>query len=510
MRTGRHRKTVLLLMLVSAPLWVACLLLFVETAFRVYGRVRYDIAHSNVIKAGDEYRKLDDAIFQEIMKEYPPPDSVPWNLPLRNTFTALDEDGRKQLAITRKELILVCDQNGAIEDVYPCTEIEELKLISETVHVGDSLGVVLPERELDDAITSIRYAGENEKPVRDYKVPLPNGQEYLAEFNALRISARPSFAVFLGDSRYARLGSTYRPNIYRHNWYMAQYLNSAFWTNSRGFRDDETALPKPDGVVRIVCVGGSTTVEGPHNELTYPSLLEKTLRDRLQTNAIEVINCGVDALGFPTEEERMPDWLALEPDLIIHYNIVNNMPDVLNNAIRKSGMRSGWKGRSRELAANSKLLATVFPELFLPAEKYVVSEIEEMANMCFAKMSEQAQANGAALAVASFAVPQVNSITVDERYYFDHSFHTYLITRATTADYNWAMDIYNNTVRAFCQKNNVLYIPVAENFSGGADTFTDICHLRLRGIELKAKIMADNLEAFVHERLEMRGNIGRN
>jgi len=39
-------------------------------------------------------------------------------------------------------------------------------------------------------------------------------------------------------------------------------------------------VPKPAGVFRIACVGGSTTVEGPHNELTYPNYLERMLGAR--------------------------------------------------------------------------------------------------------------------------------------------------------------------------------------------------------------------------------------
>ena len=125
-------------------------------------------------------------------------------------------------------------------------------------------------------------------------------------------------------------------------------------------RDRETEVPKPKGIVRIVCVGGSTTVEGPHNELTYPNFLERLLREHLRTDTIEVINGGVDALGFPTEMERMPDWMSLEPDLIIHYNIVNDLPNILINAVNKSEMREGWRGRARKLAAKSLSLLLCF------------------------------------------------------------------------------------------------------------------------------------------------------
>jgi len=502
MKAKTSRTVLVLMIFLATPFWIICLFLASETAWRIYGGMRFVIAHSHIIKEIDEYRRADDVIFQEISKKFPPPDTVAWNVPPRETFIGLDEPARAKLAETRHELILICDERGQITAVYPCTGIPQMKMLSETISVGDTLRVFLPEQEFDDAVRAIRETGEDERPLRDYNIPLPDGTTYFTEFYAFRISDAPLYAVFLGGSRYETLGRAYRPDFYLENWYVGQFLNSTFWTNSRGMRDRETTVPKPSGVVRIVCVGGSTTVEGPHNELTYPKFLEKLLRERLNTDAIEVINGGVDALGFPTEMERMPDWLALDPDLIIHYNIVNNMPGILDNAIRKSGMRDGWRGRVRELAAKSKLLTCLFPNWFRPPEAYVAEEIKVLANVCFAKMAEQAQAKGAALAVASFAVPDVNSISSCERIYFDYSFHTFPLARATTADYNWAMGLYNQTVREYCQESGVLYIPVAENFSGGVDTFTDICHMRLRGIELKARIMADHLEAFVRGRLE--------
>src|SRR3990172_3049290 len=36
--------------------------------------------------------------------------------------------------------------------------------------------------------------------------------------------------------------------------------------NSRGYRTHEFAVPKPEGLVRVVCIGASTTVAGRTNE----------------------------------------------------------------------------------------------------------------------------------------------------------------------------------------------------------------------------------------------------
>ena len=63
-------------------------------------------------------------------------------------------------------------------------------------------------------------------------------------------------------------------------------MGQVYETNSRGFRAAEYAIPKPEGILRIACVGASTTVEGPRNDWTYPALLEKDLRGRLGSERV--------------------------------------------------------------------------------------------------------------------------------------------------------------------------------------------------------------------------------
>jgi hypothetical protein len=65
--------------------------------------------------------------------------------------------------------------------------------------------------------------------------------------------------------------------------------------NSLGFRTHEFAVPKPPGLLRVVCIGGSTTVAGRTNDETYPAHLERMLRARHPGLTIEVLN----QLGYP-------------------------------------------------------------------------------------------------------------------------------------------------------------------------------------------------------------------
>ena len=84
--------------------------------------------------------------------------------------------------------------------------------------------------------------------------------------------------------------------------------------NARGFRGPEPAVPKKNGVKRLVVIGDSIA-EGHGNEFaqTFPYLLNK----HLQSSGWEVVNAGVQGASpiyYATNAER---YLALQPDAVL-------------------------------------------------------------------------------------------------------------------------------------------------------------------------------------------------
>jgi hypothetical protein len=93
-----------------------------------------------------------------------------------------------------------------------------------------------------------------------------------------------------------------------------------FRTNSRGFRTPEVAIPKPDGVYRIVLFGSSNTMgHGVGDDEAYPRLMEPWL-DRA-TGAgvrVEVVNLSVSGDSPSRRLARMIEQAPLyEPDWIL-------------------------------------------------------------------------------------------------------------------------------------------------------------------------------------------------
>lgn len=97
--------------------------------------------------------------------------------------------------------------------------------------------------------------------------------------------------------------------------------------NSLGYRGGEIELPKPEGVYRIVALGGSTTYStGTTAEESYPALLQQILRENYGYEHVEVINAGF--IGYSSWESVVNlafRVLELEPDHIIHYAAINDL-----------------------------------------------------------------------------------------------------------------------------------------------------------------------------------------
>lgn len=107
--------------------------------------------------------------------------------------------------------------------------------------------------------------------------------------------------------------------------YLNYGLNPA-WDdiNQRGIRGDLVDVPKPDGVYRIVALGGSTTFgHALAVDETWPAQLERILRD--EYGPVEVVNLGSPGYySLDSVVNLATRGLAHEPDMVIVYHGVND------------------------------------------------------------------------------------------------------------------------------------------------------------------------------------------
>ena len=101
-----------------------------------------------------------------------------------------------------------------------------------------------------------------------------------------------------------------------------------FRINSMGFRGREISAEKKAGVLRVVCLGGSTTFDigSLGTALPWPEVLEGELRRRFGTQEIEVLNLGIPgATSLDSLIDLQMRALPLQPDIVILYQSHNDL-----------------------------------------------------------------------------------------------------------------------------------------------------------------------------------------
>lgn len=230
--------------------------------------------------------------------------------------------------------------------------------------------------------------------------------------------------------------------------------------NEQGWRSDPVQVPKPSGMYRIACCGGSTTVEGWTNETTYPAILQAELRRAFDSTQFEVVNCGVSGFCVKDELERLDDVLALEPDMVVEYGAVN---DIIVS-MREPG--------------NEDSDAALERRVFL--------RLKAMAARC--------REEGVQFAVCTVSRPTIEEMSEDKTIFFDWNLEDYWkCNGCRMEDYCEIVDAYNSKLEKFCAANDLTLIPVAAQLKGGFETFVDVCHMTPEGIARKTRIIASEL-----------------
>ena len=267
-------------------------------------------------------------------------------------------------------------------------------------------------------------------------------------------------------------------------------------TNSLGWRSPEVELPKPEGVYRIVCVGGSTTVGGWTNETTYPAVLQEALRLRFPDHSIEVVNAGVSGLESFGESRKVKEYLKLQPDLIVEYNVVNDISRYLAPNWTK-GHR--WTQR---IASKSTFVRTRLGGFLRPDPAAIDRDLTNFTLANLSNLGRAARAAGVPIAFASFAAPDLAKLNQTEIEFFDHDVRfVWGMHNHNLESYLQIVERYNALLQQMAQQSGFEYIAFAESFDPGPDGFLDICHLTTEAQRLKGELFAELLAPLIESEL---------
>lgn len=452
---------------------------------------------------------------QEILENSHFPDSAPpadmkRDLPSRDTFAQLEEAGRQKFADERRELICVVAPSGQILSCHAGGDHPTIQHLTAKAEKASQIAEVLDAQTVTDCMDALAAFGPNNTmAIREYPVTLADGTTDTCTFRFRFLgdneSSPSSIAVFIGLSKYLRLWAHYRPNYYQNSDQDAlypQYKFCEFWTNSLGFRDREMPLSPIPGTVRIVCYGGSTTVEGPRNDLTYPKYLERRLRDALKNDNIEVVNCGTDGLCAPMEVAEIGGILDLKPDLVIQYSFVNDISTAVSVYVKEYEKDSGGMDRVRQSLRKSRFLESHFKSWLLPARVHMEKAIKKQGLDAHQAIWERARSAGVRVAACSIAYPNPRKLPRIEYLCYDIRYRPLPWGQLDIFTHVAMVETYNRLLKEMCDREGTLYVPVAENLAGGTETFADPVHLNVKGIEEKADIIFEAIRPMVEEMLQ--------
>ncbi len=438
----------------------------------------------------------------EILPQPTAEEEMAWRAPFFHEYEDLD---RYFFAGVYSMRVMMLRGSGALSFVY-----------SGPHHVlGSDLTEFLPE---DDAprildATSQLLSGAAAHVMVDRAQPLPNvpfGYFMLpVRENDVQAAITPHVWLLYPDAAFWRSDNTaslwelpyviYRKHAERRNHIGLLGESEDYRINNYGFRDLDIIMPKPEGTFRILCIGASTTEEGIVNDLTYPALLETLLNMGFDDKVVDVVNCGVSGMNAMKHRARVPDYLALEPDMLVIYNAVNDICHIL--------MRRwiDYAGATQKMLRKSRFITHYMNRLLLPSDDEIRADIEAFNLSHLRCIIREAARRDIPVAVCSFAAPDRPSLSRDAYDYYNYQTMREWGGRYITFDsYLHALALYNDALAQLCRDENLLYIPVAEKLRGGAEIFGDICHLRNPGIQRKAEIIADALFPVIEEVFDKR------
>ncbi len=485
------------LVLVFLPFWLVVGLLAAEVYARYamgkYWRDGFQLNMRHLVKIGVDNRA-------EIATHAPDLASLPSFDDQVAAFAKMGDADRLAWAQRRHEVAVVFNSAGEILKCY-APGGEDVGALGDMLKPGAKLKELLPPiyglpdpgnltQLLTDAINT-----EKEGSFRGPKeLLLPDGRTILVQMQFRPIEPGKEALLCLRQSIWKVFAQRFRENVEitdNFDWEEASLDTAQFRTNNAGFRGPDISMPKADGVFRILCIGGSTVVEGLTDELTYPGLLQKMLRDYLHTDKVEVVNCGVFGGDTFSESKSVDRYAALQPDMVVYYNFINDFRNFCCTELQHVGGGGQPSGLPLKNALrHSRFVFKYRPSLLVPTEEQLASLLNTHYFPALAEFAGTLRKTGAEIAFCSFVCPEPAKFSAEDKWLFDYSLYRFTWTQQAMdcAGYAASVQNYHSLLKRFCAENHATYLPVAENFPcDDPALFSDICHMVPSGIRKKAE-----------------------
>jgi len=270
--------------------------------------------------------------------------------------------------------------------------------------------------------------------------------------------------------------------------------------------EQHAAVPKPEGLYRVLCLGGSTT-EGSEGSAPYPLQLEKMLREKYPQRNIEVINAGK---YFYTTQHSIIQYLFylkdLKPDLIIMFHAINDFfPSFLTPPLSCPPFRKDY---GHYYGALAYIRFPVLFEEFLSGFFYADLRREKLQPAAFSDLkSLPCFKRNLETIIEITKCEGIQLILSDQAHCFsainEHDPETLLITSdflidkkhfADEKSWHDAMDLFNKATKDTADTFSVPFVSQSEAFKGRSELFhQDAVHKTTEGNGLIARLFFDKI-----------------
>lgn len=263
--------------------------------------------------------------------------------------------------------------------------------------------------------------------------------------------------------------------------------------NGLGYRTREFSPQKPEGTVRVLCIGGSTTVAGRTNDETYPALLEARLRGRWPGLPLEVLNLGISGVNSEDWLAWLDKLLSWDPDLIVQYEAIN---DISWLDLPRYASRHPLRRRLRDSLLLERLQG-FDPKALDPDIRSTLRCREEMDRRC--------RSRGVAYLTATFAAPDASKASKEMRQHLDTNiaFWTRYYPIRSFPLYAAILARHNAQLAEFTAHQGMSLARVHEQLTEPT-LFIDACHFTPEGIAKLAEALLPAIAEIIEGRPEFQ------
>jgi len=297
----------------------------------------------------------------------------------------------------------------------------------------------------------------------------------------------------------------YFPNQKKNDFDMDTGERFDVTINSRGFRGREFTDEKKTGVIRIVCLGASSTFGYfDKDDQTYPVYLEQKLNEKYSGNAkFEVINLGIPLLrSFEIYNLFMQEVIPLKPDLITYYEGSNDS-DPPEEWLTMSLLHHRIKrvGRVSMLARFIDSMFSRYHKILYPS--LASKEIEDISNNYInyiAKIYEECRKRGIVFVVAS---QQKNSTAFDRETQKHLTYKEEVALIQDKFEKSGALihpelaflihSVLMDRLKSWAKENQVPFVDIIAKLDHDRDVLVSWVHLNAKGNRMVAEALAEKI-----------------